>query len=826
MVEAIHFLMKRWLKSKYLLLVSGVIGLLVVTLLIVNSTQSGATQQELQETFKNRKETVQLLINSTLTKESIIGLTTEEQQSLESLLLKEEYLNEILSKINDGNLHIATEQLSYINEYEKFIMFQPITYLNNSVLTVEKKKAEEMIKQDLSYSEQLTPFKTALFTKQLFQILFSPIAAFLILLIFCYTYISDRENRIFEFFKMNSLSNRAINYGYFVPLILMTVIYIFIACLLSLLPTLLTGNIKTLFYPLEVAVNTEIILVPVWKWLVFIPLGWGIFVSILLLLMVCLFKQRATLGLLFSLISLPVLICYMISLNVGFQIANPIHLIVSYESNLLSTNRFIIYLLGMLFLLFICFIISYVTISTKNITLKLPEVNLTKKQYQLAGKFKLLQFEHLKKKRKGHLLITFLLLFGCIGGTVAVVNQQFQAIPTTVLKTIERFQNAIIENRTHWELVSAEFELEKEMQRQIQEQSGEEPQITPENPYTTMVVELNNQYEILEKLKDKIHFPDFPQKFREALSSIDSPTYKDMDSALWTVTLMGSEEQQNILDDKGISPWPLGNKWISGYDTPNNAISNEHYELLKLFQERNTKYDNSSLFSVYKYLDWNVMLFVLLLFILLLWTTISEESRPNLTINFLVTKPISFTSIYITKWVYNLLIAYSLLFISSALIFLIATFIGGLGEADYPILVYSTDRLEDHYFFSVANNSYFYFESLATLIAKSGILIFSQIFFLNCLFSFVGRVTKNQYASIVITLIIAGVGYSLGNQYIEMSSIYNPFVYFDTWNIVDGWKSIEASNGKVNFHNGTVILLISGSLLFCTGLLFRKKVTS
>lgn len=86
--------------------------------------------------------------------------------------------------------------------------------------------------------------------------------------------------------------------------------------------------------------------------------------------------------------------------------------------------------------------------------------------------------------------------------------------------------------------------------------------------------------------------------------------------------------------------------------------------------------------------------------------------------------------------------------------------------------------------------------------------------------------TKNQYASIVITLIIAVEGYSLGNQYIEMSSIYNPFVYFDTWNIVDGWKSIEAGNGKVNFQNSTVILLISGSLLFCTGLLFRKKVTS
>ncbi|WP_079526250.1 hypothetical protein [Solibacillus isronensis] len=70
-------------------------------------------------------------------------------------------------------------------------------------------------------------------------------------------------------------------------------------------------------------------------------------------------------------------------------------------------------------------------------------------------------------------------------------------------------------------------------------------------------------------------------------------------------------------------------------------------------------------------------------------------------------------------------------------------------------------------------------------------------------------------------------GYFAGNHYIELtSSMYNPFVYFDTWNIVDGWKSIEANNGKVNFLTGAVILLISGSLLFCMGLLFKRKVIS
>lgn len=803
MKEVIHLFFKGLLKSKFTLLLPLAIILLIVSLLLINSSQSGATQQELQETFKNRKETVQLLIDSALNKERIIGLTTEERQSLDSLLLKEDYIKEISKKLNDGNLQIAAEQLAYINEYEKFTTFVSIPYLDKNTLKVEKHKAEELIQHNLSYSEQITPFNTALFTKQLFHLLFSPITAFLILLIFNYKYIYDRENRIFDFFKMNSLSNVAIYYGYLIPLLMVVLFYIFIACFLSLLPPLITGNINTIFYPLELSVNSEVILVPVWKWLVFIPIGWGIFISFLLLLLICLFKQQATLGLLFSLIGVPVLISYIASLKLGFQMANPIHLIVSYETHLLPTNRFVLYLFVMLFLLAIGSITSYLVIKTKNVRFKFPEFNTTKKQYQLTGKFKLLQFEHVKKKRKGHILFTLLLLFLSIGGTVAIVNQQFQTIPTKALKTIESYQDLIFKDRVHWELVAAEFELEQEMQRLTDEQTDNELETYIENPFLNMIKQLDKRYDVFESLKDEIHSPDFPETFRKAMKSLESPSYKDMDSAIWTVTEMASEEQQNVLDNKGITPWPLGHKWISNFDAPSNAISNEYYERLKLFQERNTKYENSSLFAVYKYLDWNVMLVVLLVFVLLLWTTISDEHRPNPSINFLITKPIRRTSIYITKWAYNLAIAYSLLLISGTLIFLIATFIGGLGEAEYPILVYATDRLEDHFFFSVVNDSYFYFESLATLILKSGVLIFTQIFFLNSLFSLVGKLMKNHYASIVVTLIIVIVGYSLGNHYIEMNSMYtNPFVYFDTWNIVDGWKSIEANNGKVNFLTG------------------------
>lgn len=824
MKEVIRFILKGIVKSKYTILLPITIILLVVSLMGINSSQSGATQKELQDTFKNRKDTVNFLINRALSKERHIGLTTEQRQSLDSLLSQEEYVKEILNKLNDGNLHISTEHLAYIIEYQNYETLVSIPYNNKTALKVEQHKAEELMKYNLSYTEQKTPFKSALFTKQLFQLLFSPITALLFLLIFCYKYLSDKENRTFDFFTVNSLSHVSIYYGYLIPLLTVVMLYIIIASFLSLLPPLITGNIKTIYYPIEVGVGSEIMMVPVWKWLVFLPIGWGIFISLLLLLSICLFKQRATLGLLFSLISALLLISYVISLQFGFHMANPIHLITSYESNLLPTHRYLLYLTGMLFLLIISFIISYPVIKSKNIVLKFPTFTLRRYQKQSRGKFKLFQFEHLKKKRKGHILFTWIMLITIFGGTFALVNQQYQTIPTKALNTIKDFQNAIIENRTHWELIEYDFELETEMLKLSTQQTGEELEFMEESPYATLIKNLNNQFEQLESLKDDIHSPDFPETFRKVMKSFDSPTYKEMDPALWSVTVMASEEQQNILDEKGITAWPIGHQWVSHFNDPSNAISSEQENLMTLFQERNTKYENSGLFTVYKYLDWNVMLFVLAFFVLILWTTISEERQPNPAINFLATKPIRFTSIYMTKWLYNLAIAYSLLFVIGFLMFLLTTLIGGLGDMDYPILIYATEKNENYFFYSAVDNAYFYFDNLSLLLMKSGILIFTQIFFLNSLFSFIGKWMNNHYATIVITLIIAIVGFFLGNHYIAIEGMYmNPFVYFDTWNIVDGWKSIEASNGKVNFLSGSVILLTCGSLLFCIGLLTRKK---
>ena len=825
MKEVSGFLLKGLLKSKYLLLLPIAIAILVVTLLAINHSQSGTTQQELKDTFSNRKENIHLLISSTLTKERMIGLTLEEQQALESLLEKEQYVKGILKKLNDGNLHIAAEQLAFVKEYQKYVTLKPIPYLNESSLQLEALKAQALLSDDLSYTEQVTPYYTALYTKQLFQIFFNPITAFLFVLIFGYHYVANRENRLFDFFKMNSLSNRAIYYGYLIPLLLVVLLYIVLVCVLSLLPPLLTGNIHTIFYPLEVAVHTDLQLVPVWKWLVYIPIGWGIFMTMLVLCSICLFKLRASLSVLFTIISLSVFIGYVIALKFGFHMGNPIHLLVSYEADLLATNRFATYLVMMLGLLLLGFVLSYVVIQAKMMSISLPQFQTTKKQHHFSGKLKLLQFEHLKKQRKGQVLVTFILFVVSIGIYVGVVNQAYVTYPIKALKAIENYQNIIIQDQVHWEIVAAEFELEEELRKQMQESAGEEFTPLDENPFLAMIKNLQHRYDVLEQVKREVDSPQFAAQYREAMFSLDPQSYKQQDSTLWNVTLMASEEQRHLLENEGISPWPIGDMWISNFDDPGRALNTEHAERSKLYEERNEKFDNSSLFTVYKFFTENIMFILLMLFVLLLWTTMADEFAPTSSIHFLVTKPIRPITIYLSKWTYNLVSAYSLLFLSGGLLFIIATIIGGFGEARYPVLIYATEPLDEQFFFATANNAYFSFEPLVSLLLKCAVLLIAQVFFLNSLFSLIGKFTKNHYAAIIVTLIVAITSYVAGNHYIELAiSVYNPFVYFDTWHIVDGWKSIEANNANVNFLYGTGILVMSGGLLFCLGLLMKRKV--
>ena len=185
-------------------------------------------------------------------------------------------------------------------------------------------------------------------------------------------------------------------------------------------------------------------------------------------------------------------------------------------------------------------------------SIKFPVFNSTLKQYKPKSKLKLLQFEHLKKKRKGHVLFSLILLIGITGGTYVFVNQQYQNLPKTSLKVIEDLQNILIEQQMHWKVLEEEFDMETDIMRAEHEESDEEAEfISEENPYTILIEDMDITYHVLDDLKKEIGARNFSEKFRETMNTIQMKTsYKELDRALWNVTVMASEEQRRILDEK------------------------------------------------------------------------------------------------------------------------------------------------------------------------------------------------------------------------------------------------------------------------------------
>ncbi|QTD42774.1 ABC transporter permease [Sporosarcina sp. Te-1] len=816
MREVIGFLIKGMTKNKYVYLLPLVIILVATSLLVINSTQPSSTQKELLELFEKRKESLDFLIGKTLNKKRHIGLPENQQLALDSLLVQEEYVKRIVQTLTDSDLNIVNDNLAYIDEYMDYRNYKFIPYENEDLLEIERGKARSLVAHSLPFTEQETPFQTALFTKQLSLLLFNPLTALLFLLIFSYKYSTDAQNRTFDFLKMNSLASPSIYYGYVISFLLFMISYVLFSVILAFLPPLVTGNLNTVFYPVEVVVGGETKMVPVWKWLLFLPIGWGMLVSLLLIAASWLCKQRVSLGVLAGFLLLPLLALYIAADQFGFSMANPIHLVVAYDANLLPSYRFVTYLVGMLLLLMVCAGISYPIFHSKGTVFRRRGGKDDRKPYQPWSKWKFFQFEHLKKRREGRVLFTLLLLLGICVGTSIFVNQQYRTIDEKAVKTIEELQGVFVSSLVNIKVLEEDHEVEHP---------------TLDNPYSKWVEILENDIARLEELKKKAGSQAFLDLYREVLLAVGSSTadsYKEMTTNFWNVTTMASEEQQILLKEKGIRPWDIGNLWISNFNDPKTALSNEHYELLKMSQEGNEKYGNSALFTAFSYMNWNLAWIVLGVFVFVLWTSMAEEQRPNRSIHFLATKPLRLRSVYVSKWAYNLAAACLFFVFSGMIAFFVSSLLGGIGEADYPILTYavSENDMGEGQFYSPVDKAYFSFDSLLGMLLKSVVLIVAQIFFLNSLFSLIGRWLKNQYVVIIATLIITVGGYLVTSYPSASVMSLNPFLYFDTWHVVDGWKSILTESSLVSTGMGCIVLFTSGLLLFIIGLLPNKKGVS
>ena len=95
----------------------------------------------------------------------------------------------------------------------------------------------------------------------------------------------------------------------------------------------------------------------------------------------------------------------------------------------------------------------------------------------------------------------------------------------------------------------------------------------------------------------------FPEKFRETMNTIQMETsYKELDRTLWNVTVMASEEQRRILDEKILHRGRLG---ISGFLILVTQVLQLITSITNYLKQTKNEIQNTEIAvcsSVYKYL--------------------------------------------------------------------------------------------------------------------------------------------------------------------------------------------------------------------------------
>lgn len=828
MGEVLRFFSKGIFKSKYFKVSVVTLVAVLILWLAVNYFQPNETLEMFEKEFTEANELVANYVDQYYYKQATAGLDEEEAFMLERLLVHESHLKNMLKKIRAGQYDFVDEHQKYVESAQTLLEETGLDLYRLQDFSGVIEKINVLQHYNLPYMEEQTPFNNGLFTKQMMQIFFNPITAFIFLLAFIYKYLSDREQNLFDFLKLQAQSPFSIYTGYLLSFLLVLVIYVTFTALLAFLPTLLTGNLATLSYPSELVLIGKSEFSSVFMWLLYLPMSWLLFVTLSLFMLIALLRVDWPIGYPMTIFGGILASSLAVYQQYGFLQWNPLHLLVNYETHLFPTNQYGYYLMKMLMVLLLLSLVVLLFLRRGDIRFILRKNHqTTHHQYEPKKHLKLVQFERLKAKRKSKSFLTFCLLIAVIGGSLAYVQYQYITLPS---KYAEIIDGKIAGNKQG--IANGEASLfVYETELAIAEETGTES--TPgliEAIEDTKAKNLAAEKEIqrLEKYYEHIDEADGIEQFRREVLLPEFELFKvkveeDLSESS-TITLAGID-QQRIIAEQGIIPWHMNYELNTAYHKPDLYKDNEtSYEFALSRYHANQKYDRSALFFLYKFFEWQFTFVVFGIFLFFLWTSMAEEYHPTITRNFLLTKPLSLKNIYRSKWAYNMGSSLSIFF-SVLIIFIgVGWLLGGLGEKNYPMLVYLLNRTAEGDIFASVENIYFNFQPLWVMVLKCICLLIAQLFFLNGLFSLVGKWLTNHYGAIMVTFLFVVSGYLVGQKFIVADWAYlNPFVYFQTWHVVDGWLSIQAHSTKINALMGSVLLFGSGVVLFLLGLIGKVR---
>lgn len=272
--------------------------------------------------------------------------------------------------------------------------------------------------------------------------------------------------------------------------------------------------------------------------------------------------------------------------------------------------------------------------------------------------------------------------------------------------------------------------------------------------------------------------------------------------------LLAGEAQLNEIKRLNVTPLLRGNFIWDQYESyigPDGPMD----------RTSNTQWGDSTLYSAYLFMEKHLHLIFISILLLALISLFSEDSTHR---DLLFTLPTQKNTFYWNKMIYN----FSSVVISCIgfmMIYIVVTsFIGGLGEWHYPVVVFDPKEIgiQSDYvgYLGTERQLYFHFESVGFVVMQIIVLMTAGVIFMISLATMLSLFIRNRFLALSVTFGIVGVGYfGVLNLQNNVLISYIPFVYLNSYSVVDGWLSHFLDNTDINVTTGTIVLLVWSSII-------------
>lgn len=357
---------------------------------------------------------------------------------------------------------------------------------------------------------------------------------------------------------------------------------------------------------------------------------------------------------------------------------------------------------------------------------------------------------------------------------------------------------------------TADWALEKEKARMAEDKEWEEDA-------TIMEESSQSQYEHYQLLKESYQEEEWEVIFQNELEILEPfinpkpdlgvSAYIFENQEIKNFTLRASYEEMQYLLDHGIQPFVQ-------YNSPlllSTAYDNFSGRSLELWKESTKRYAKHGIYYMYLLIKSLYIPIIILVGCFIFGNAFSlETTKRNNHIRFYQVLPVHQTKLFFTKYLTGYFGTLVFMFIMLCVPLLVGTMIHGLGDMDYPILIYdgytteSMERnvMEDTFHFMTIQK--YFLQSIVLAICMS-LLIYSMYFLIS-------QYSKEPILNMIIIGLLSFVSTFISHP-------YNPFSYLDTDKVITHEIQLQTWNTDFTFITGIVVTLVASLIIIALNFL-------